>query len=111
MGNIELLCMQCRGIGPHLMARGKYHGFLELRRENGECSRVMAEMIVQAHVCSAKSELLSSYVGYLRNLLEAWQRNTGTACGESGDPGSLSSCHSDNAIPINFQEESGIVTF
>ena len=23
----QLLCMQCRGIGPHLVARGKYHGF------------------------------------------------------------------------------------
>ena len=23
----QLLCMQCRGIGPHLMARGKSHGF------------------------------------------------------------------------------------
>ena len=22
-----LLCMQCRGIGPHLVARGKSHGF------------------------------------------------------------------------------------
>ena len=23
----QLLCMQCRGIGPHLMARGRSHGF------------------------------------------------------------------------------------
>ena len=23
----QLLCMQCRGIGPHLVARGKSHGF------------------------------------------------------------------------------------
>ena len=23
----KLLCMQCRGIGPHLMVRGKFHGF------------------------------------------------------------------------------------
>ena len=27
-----------------------------------------------------------------------------------GDPGSLSICHSDIGIPINFQEESGIVS-
>ena len=27
MGNMELLCMQSRGIGPHLAARGKSHGF------------------------------------------------------------------------------------
>ena len=25
--NKELLCMQCRGIGPHLSASGKSHGF------------------------------------------------------------------------------------
>ena len=27
MGNTDLRCMQCRGIGPHLMARGKSNGF------------------------------------------------------------------------------------
>ena len=27
MGNIELLCTQCRGIEPHVPARGKSHGF------------------------------------------------------------------------------------
>ena len=27
IGKTPLLCMQCRGIGPHLMARGKSHGF------------------------------------------------------------------------------------
>ena len=27
MGNMELLCMQCRGIGCHLAARGKSHCF------------------------------------------------------------------------------------
>ena len=26
-GKTQLLCMQCRGIGPHLVARGKSHGF------------------------------------------------------------------------------------
>ena len=26
-GNTELLCMHCRGIGPHLTARGKAYGF------------------------------------------------------------------------------------
>ena len=26
-GNKELLCTQCRGIGPHLSASGKSHGF------------------------------------------------------------------------------------
>ena len=27
IGKTQLLCMQCRAIGPHLMARGKSHGF------------------------------------------------------------------------------------
>ena len=27
IGKMQLLCMQCRGIGPHLMGRGKSHGF------------------------------------------------------------------------------------
>ena len=24
---MQLLCMQCRGIGPHLLAMGRSHGF------------------------------------------------------------------------------------
>ena len=27
IGKTQLLCMQCRGIGPHLVARGKSNGF------------------------------------------------------------------------------------
>ena len=27
IGKKQLLCMQCRGIGPHLVARGKSQGF------------------------------------------------------------------------------------
>ena len=27
IGKTQLLCMQCRGIRPHLMARAKSHGF------------------------------------------------------------------------------------
>ena len=27
IGDTQLLCMQCRGIGPHLIMRGKSHGF------------------------------------------------------------------------------------
>ena len=54
---------------------------------------------------------MSSYKGHLRNLLEAWQGITDASQGEAGNPMSLSSCHSDIGIPINFHEESGIVTF
>ena len=27
IGKTQLLCMQCKEIGPHLVARGKSHGF------------------------------------------------------------------------------------
>ena len=27
IGKTQLLCMQCSSIGPHLVARGKSHGF------------------------------------------------------------------------------------
>ena len=27
IGKTQLLCMHCRGIGPHLVVRGKSHGF------------------------------------------------------------------------------------
>ena len=26
IGKTQLLCLQCRGIGPHLVGRGKSHG-------------------------------------------------------------------------------------
>ena len=65
----------------------------------------------KARVCSATSGLLSSYEEHLRNLLGAWQGNTDASRGEAGYPWSHSSCHSDIGIPINCQEESGIVTF
>ena len=31
MGKTELLCTKCRGIGPHLAAMGKCHGFFRVR--------------------------------------------------------------------------------
>ena len=62
-------------------------------------------------LCSTKSGLLSSYNGHLRNLNYAWQDNTDASGGELGDQASLSSFHRDIGIPINFQEESGLITF
>ena len=44
IGKTQLLCMQCRGIGPHLVARGKSHGFLELRQAPEVYSRVTTGM-------------------------------------------------------------------
>ena len=58
-------------------------------------------------LCSAKSGLLSSYYGHLRNLIKVWQDNTEASGGDVGDQASLSRFHRDIGIPINFQEESG----
>ena len=62
-------------------------------------------------VCSAKSGLLSSYDGHHGKLNFAWQKYTDSSGGEPGDQASLISWHSYIGIPINFHEESGIVTF
>ena len=62
-------------------------------------------------LCSAKSGLLSSYDGHLRNLNYACQDKTDTSGREAGDRVSLSSWNSDIGIPIHFKKESGIVTF
>ena len=65
----------------------------------------------ETRVCSAKSGLLFIYDGHLVKLNYAWQENTYTSGGEPGGQASLISWHSYIGIPINFHEESGIVTF
>ena len=62
-------------------------------------------------VCSAKWGLLSSYVRHLRKLNYDWQENTNASGGEPGGQVSRISWHSYIGIPINFHEESGILTF
>ena len=57
------------------------------------------------------SGLLSRYEGHLRNFVKAWHCKRDASRCEAGDRVSLSSCHSDIGIPINFHQESGIVTF
>ena len=44
IGKTQLLCMQCRGIGPHLVAWGSLMDFLELRQARGVYSRVVTGM-------------------------------------------------------------------
>ena len=44
IGKTQLLCMQCRGIGPHLVARGSLMCFLELRQAPRVYSRVTMVM-------------------------------------------------------------------
>ena len=65
----------------------------------------------ETRVCSAKSGLLSSYDGQLGKLNHAWQENTDISGGEPGGQASLIFWHIYIGIPINFHEESGIVTF
>ena len=65
----------------------------------------------ETRVCSATSGLVSSYEGHLEKLNYAWQENTYASGCEPEDQASITSLHSYIGIPINFQEESGIVTF
>ena len=44
MGKTQLLCMQCCGIGPHLVERGKSHGFSGVAAAPGVYSRVTTGM-------------------------------------------------------------------
>ena len=46
IGKTQLLCMQCRGIGPHLVARWKSHGFSRVTLAPGVYSRVMTGMTI-----------------------------------------------------------------
>ena len=62
-------------------------------------------------VSSVKSGHLSRYEGHHGKLNYTWQENTDASGGEPGGQASLISCHSYIGIPINFHEESGIVTF
>ena len=46
IGKTQLLCMQCRGIGPHLVTRGTTQGFSRIAawQARGVYSRVMMGM-------------------------------------------------------------------
>ena len=77
----------------------------------GVYSRVQWGWPFETRVCSAKSGLLSSYDGHHGKLNYAWQANTDASGGEPGGLVSLISWHRYIGIPINFHEESGIVTF
>ena len=46
IGKTQLLCMQCRAIGPHLVARGKSHGFSRVAAAPGLYSQVTPGMAI-----------------------------------------------------------------
>ena len=85
--------------------------FLELWDELGYILELRRRWPFKTRVSSGKSGLLSSYEGHLSYQHKAWQGHMDASRGEAGDRGSHSSFHSDIGIPINFQQESGIVTF
>ena len=62
-------------------------------------------------LCSVRSGILSSYDGHIRNINYALMVNKDASGGDVGDHASHSSFKKDLGIPINFQEESGLVTF
>ena len=111
--------------GDHGIALHAVQGIRASSRFEGDvscffliCGRVLGYILelrqgwpFNPRVCSTKSGLLSSYEGHLRNLLEAWQGQREASLGEAGDSESLSSSHMDIGIPVNVQEESGIVSF
>ena len=59
--------------------------FLELRLDNGVCSRITERVAISNFVCLVTSGLLSSSDGHLRNLNYTWQDNTDASGGEAGD--------------------------
>ena len=65
----------------------------------------------ETRVYSAKSGLLSSYDGHLGKLNYVWQENTDASGREPGGQASLIRWQSYVGIPINYHDESGIVTF
>ena len=97
--------MQCSGIGPHLSASGKSHGFSRVMVATWGMFSSYGVGSRYKFLCSAMSGFLSSYDGHLRNVNYAWQDNTDASGGEAGDRGSLSSWNTDIGIPIHFQKE------
>ena len=111
IGNTELLSTKCRGMGHHLAVRGISHEFSGVAAGTWYILELRQGWPFEPRVCSAKSGLLSSYHGHLGKLNYAWQENTDASGCEPGGLASLIIWHSYIGIPINFHEESGIVTF
>ena len=74
-------------------------------------SRVTVGMTLQNSCLFSNVRTLFSCEGHLGILPEAWQCNRVASRGEVEDQESLSSFHRDIGIPINFQEDSVIVSF
>ena len=107
MGNMELLCTQCSGIEPHLVASGKSHGFSRVvagtwsifSSYSGDNPSKLVQQSQDSCLVMKDTSGMSSRLGTaIRTLLEvSWE----TEC-----PFLLAT-----VIPINFQQLSGIVIF
>ena len=85
MGNMEWPCMLLRGIGPHLAARGKSHGFSHVAAGTWGTYPIYGRVAIQNSWLFRDVSTLSSYEGHLRNLHEAWLGNTEGSPGEARD--------------------------
>ena len=84
--------------------------FLELRREPGVHSRVMAVVDINNFYFFSEVRTPLWFRWTPQESKLGLEEQYGRSGGEAGDQGSLSSWHSDIGIPIHFQEESGIIT-
>ena len=89
-----------------------------ISKEFSSCGRNLGSILelqqvwpFESPLCSENSGLLSSSDGHVRNLNYFWHDNTDASGGEVGNQASLSSFHRDIGTPINFQEESSLVSF
>ena len=104
--------MQCRGIRPHLAARVTSHGFSQVAAGTWDIfSSYGGDDPSKLVFVQRRQDSFLVTRDTFRNLPEAWQGNTNASRGDAVDLGSLFCCHSDIGIPINFQEESAIITF
>ena len=103
--------MQCRGIGPQLSLRGTSHGFSHVATGTWGIFSSYSMDVHSKLEFFQRSGLLSSYDGHRGKLNYAWQESTDASGGDPGGHASLISWQSYIGIPINFHEESCIVTF
>ena len=86
-------------------------GFLELRQEPGVYSRVTVGMAIRNSTLFSEVRTPVELGRTPQESKLGLQDDTDASGSEVGDEASLSSFHRDIGIPINFQEESGLVTF